>query len=228
MKILALDSAAKTASVSITEDGKVLSEFFLNVGLTHSETLLPLISFSLVSTKNTVNDIDYFALTVGPGSFTGIRIGAAAVKGMALPVNKKIIPVSSLEAICYPYRDFNGIACGVMDARNNQVYCAAFKNGERLFDDSALMIEELKAVLKEKGEKVVFIGDGAKLVYDSLSDGLDCIRAKSEIEFPHASSVALIAESKTEEAVDGAQIVPVYLRLPQAQRELNNKKEDEK
>lgn len=230
MKILAIDSCAKSASASLAEDGKIVCEVFANIGLTHSETLVPMISFALENAKVSPGDIDYYALTVGPGSFTGIRIGAAAIKGMAQADNKKCVPVSSLEAIAYPYRDSGNIVCSVMDARCSQVYCAAFKNGERLFEDKAILIEDLYLILKEFNEKTVFVGDGAKLVYETLKDRLDCVRAKPENEFPHASSVALIAGEKPETAVDYSQIVPVYLRLPQAQRELNNKKakEDEK
>lgn len=230
MKILAIDSSAKAASVALTENGVVIGESFLNVGLTHSETLMPAIEFVLNNTKTKPDDIDFYSLTVGPGSFTGIRIGAAAVKGMAQAQDKKCIGVSSLEAIAYPYRDSDGIVCSVMDARCSQVYCAAFKKGERLFEDKAVLIEELFSILKEYDEKITFVGDGARLVFEQLQDRLDCQRAKPENEFPHASSAALIAETKTDKAVSCSKIVPVYLRLPQAQRELNNKKakEDEK
>jgi tRNA threonylcarbamoyladenosine biosynthesis protein TsaB len=230
MKILAIDSSAKSASACVVEDGKVICEAFANVGLTHSETLVPMISFVLDNAKIGVNDVDVYALTIGPGSFTGIRIGAAAIKGMAQANDTKCVGVSSLEAIAYPYRDSENIVCSVMDARCSQVYCAAFKNGERLFDDGALLIEDLLPVLKGYNEKVVFVGDGAKLVFDMLKDELPCERAKPENEFPHASSVALLAGERIETAVSYKDIVPVYLRLPQAERELNNKKakEDEK
>ncbi|MCR4564336.1 MAG: tRNA (adenosine(37)-N6)-threonylcarbamoyltransferase complex dimerization subunit type 1 TsaB [Clostridiales bacterium] len=227
MKILAIDSSAKSVSAALVEDGKVICETFANIGLTHSETLMPMISFTLKSAKASPDDIDIYALTTGPGSFTGIRIGAAAVKGMAQAKDKKCVGVSSLEAIAFSYRDSENIVCAVMDARCSQVYCAAFRNGERLFEDKAILIEELCSVLEEYNEKTVFVGDGAKLVYDSLKDRLDCVRAKPENEFPHASSVALIAEKRADTAVPYSQIVPVYLRLPQAQRELNNKKERE-
>lgn len=229
MKILAIDSSSKSASAAITENEKVLGEVFLNVGLTHSETLTPMLEYIIKSTGLKPDDIDLFALTIGPGSFTGIRIGAAAIKGMAFSLNKKCVPVSTLEAIAFPYRDFDGIVCPVMDARCNQVYCAAFEKGARLFDDDALLIDELKAKLKELNKKTVFVGDGAELVFERLNGEIDCERAKSENEFPHASSAALLAVKNQENAVTAEKIVPVYLRLPQAQRELNNKeKVDEK
>ena len=223
MKILAIDSSSKSASAAITEGEKVLGEVFLNVGLTHSETLTPMLEYLIKSTGLKPSDIDCFALTIGPGSFTGIRIGAAAVKGMAQAQNKKCVPVSTLEAIAYVYRDFDGIVCPVMDARCNQVYTAAFEKGARLFDDSAVLIDELREKLSVSGKKTVFVGDGAELVFERVKDSLDCVRAKSENEFPHASSVALLAAENIESALDAGQITPVYLRLPQAQRELNNK-----
>ncbi len=229
MKILAVDSSAKAASAAVVEDSKVIGETFSNIGLTHSETLMPMVKFVLENTKTDISEIDLFSLSVGPGSFTGIRIGASAVKGMAQAQKKKCVCVSSLEAIAFPYRDFDGIVCPVMDARCSQVYCAAFKNGERLFEDTAILIEDLFGKLKEFNEKTVFVGDGALLVFNSLKDRLDCLRAKPENEFPHASSVALIACQRADTAVEYEKIVPVYLRLPQAQRELNKKaKEDEK
>lgn len=230
MKILAIDSCAKSASAALVENGSVICETFANIGLTHSETLMPMISFTLDTAKVSPNEIDLYSLTIGPGSFTGIRIGAAAIKGMAQAGNKKCVPVSSLEAIAYPYRNSGNTVCSVMDARCSQVYCAAFRNGERLFEDKAILIEDLFSILKEYNEKIVFVGDGAKLVYETLKDRLDCVRANPENEFPHASSVALLAEERIDTAQDYSEIVPVYLRLPQAQRELNNKKakEDEK
>jgi len=230
MRILAIDSSAKSAGAAVVEDGRIICETFANVGLTHSETLVPMISFVLENSKLKADEIDLFSLTVGPGSFTGIRIGAAAIKGMAQAGNRKCVPVSSLEAIAFPYRDSQSIVCAVMDARCSQVYCAAFKNGERLFEDKAILIEDLFLILKGYNEKTVFVGDGAELVYNALKDRLNCERAKPESEFPHASSVALIANGRIETAVSYSEIIPVYLRLPQAQRELNNKKakEDEK
>ena len=229
MKILAIDSSSKSASAAISEDEKILGEVFLNVGLTHSETLMPMLEYLLKSTGVKPDEIERFALTIGPGSFTGIRIGAAAVKGMAQPQGKKCIPVSTLEAIAFAYRDFDGIVCPVMDARCNQVYTAVFESGVRIFEDSAMLINELSEKLKEYNKKVVFVGDGAELVFNRVNGILDCERANSEKEFPHASSVALLALKNSDKALDAGQIVPVYLRLPQAQRELNNKtKVDEK
>ena len=223
MKILALDSSSKSASVALSDGSKILGEAFLNTALTHSETLVPMIDYVLKSTRADIDSIDYYAVTVGPGSFTGVRIGVAAVKGICQPTDKRVIPVSTLEAIAFPFRDFDGIVCAVMDARCNQVYCAAFKTGERLFEDDAVLIDELCEKLVLTGEKIIFAGDGASLVYEILKEKLNCVRANPENEFLHASSVCLIAEMNFGKALLPEEVVPEYLRLPQAQRELNNK-----
>lgn len=223
MKIFAVDSSAVAASAALAENKKIIGESYVNVGLTHSQTLMPMVYSVLSSTAVSVNDIDYFAITIGPGSFTGIRIGAAAVKGLAENNKTKCIPVSTLEAIAYPLRGTDCIACAVMDARCAQVYCAIFENGKRLCDDKAVYIKDLGEELKQYDKKIIFIGDGAELCFDALKDTLSCEKANEQIEFQRASSAALIAFERTETAVSPEKIVPVYLRVPQAERELNNK-----
>ena len=229
MKILSLDSSSVTASVAVTENGKVLGEGFINNGLTHSQTLMPLVAETLEKSGVSIKDIDLFAVTNGPGSFTGVRIGIASVKGMADALGKECIPVSTLEAIAQPLNTQDVIACAVMDARCNQVYTASFVAGKRLSQDRAILIDELADELKEYGKKTVFIGDGAVLCYERLKDKLDNISLADEsIRYIHASGIGFIAEEKTgrgESPVNSAKLVPFYLRLPQAERELKNKKE---
>ena len=229
MKILSLDSSSVTASVAVTENGKVLGEGFINNGLTHSQTLMPLVAETLEKSGVSIKDIDLFAVTNGPGSFTGVRIGIASVKGMADALGKECIPVSTLEAIAQPLNTQDVIACAVMDARCNQVYTASFFAGKRLSQDRAILIDELADELKEYGKKTVFIGDGAVLCYERLKDKLDNISLADEsIRYIHASGIGFIAEEKTgrgESPVNSAKLVPFYLRLPQAERELKNKKE---
>ena len=229
MKILSLDSSSVTASVSVTENGKVLGEGFINNGLTHSQTLMPLVAETLEKSGVSIKDIDLFAVTNGPGSFTGVRIGIASVKGMADALGKECIPVSTLEAIAQPLNTQDVIACAVMDARCNQVYTASFIGGKRLSQDRAILIDELADELKEYGKKTVFIGDGAVLCYERLKDKLDNVSLADEsIRYIHASGIGFIAEEKTgrgESPVNSAKLVPFYLRLPQAERELKNKKE---
>lgn len=229
MKIFAVDSSAKAASAALTEDGRIIGESYTNVGFTHSETLMPMVKCVFDSTKTKPEEIDYFAVTAGPGSFTGIRIGVAAIKGLAEPFKTKCIPVSTLEAIAYPLKNTDCIACAVMDARCSQVYCALFEKGERLCEDKAIYIDELLSELVKYNKKIIFIGDGADIVFEKLKNKLKCEKADEQIVFQRASSAALIAKDKSSFAEEPEKLFPVYLRVPQAERELNNKKaKDEK
>lgn len=228
MKILSVDSSSVTASVAITENGKVLAENFINNGLTHSQTLMPMVEKTIQKSGISVDDIDLFAITHGPGSFTGVRIGIASVKGMADALNKKCVTVSTLEAIAEPLKNDDVIACAVMDARCNQVYTAFFNKGNRLCEDKAILIDELGKELKQYDKKIVFIGDGSVLCYDKLHEIIqNCEIANEEIRYVHGSSVGFVAEDKInngEEPTNSANLVPFYLRLPQAERELKLKK----
>lgn len=228
MKILSIDSTSVTASAAITENGNTLAENFINNGLTHSQTLMPLVEKTLKDSGISIKDIDLFAVTNGPGSFTGVRIGIASVKGMADALGKPCFAVSTLEAVAEPLKNKDCIACAVMDARCNQVYTAIFENGNRLCEDKAVLIDELGEELKQYNKKVVFIGDGAVLCYEKLSKILEnCQIADENIRYIHASSIGRLAEEKLangENTTDSAKLVPFYLRLPQAERELNNKK----
>ena len=174
--------------------------------------------------KISVKDIDLFAITNGPGSFTGVRIGISCVKGMADALGKQCVAVSTLEAIAEPLKNEDVIACAVMDARCNQVYTASFRvdgsSVTRLTDDEAIKIDELKQRLPSY-ENVVFVGDGARICHNALGYSI----APPSLLYQKGSSVALCAEKNysKEKLLDGAALVPVYLRLPQAERELNNK-----
>ena len=228
MKILSFDSSSVTASVAVTQDGEVLSEKFINNGLTHSQTLMPMVEATLNDSGVSVKDIDLFAITNGPGSFTGVRIGIASVKGMADALKKECVAISTLEAIAEPLKNDDVIACAVMDARCNQVYTALFNLGNRLCEDKAVLIDELGEELKQYDKKVVFIGDGSVLCYEKLHEIIqNCEVADEKIRYVHGSSVGFVAEDKIkngEEPIDSAALVPFYLRLTQAERELNNKK----
>ncbi len=228
MKILSVDSSSITASVAITENGKVLAENFINNGLTHSQTLMPMVEKTINESGISVKDIDLFAITHGPGSFTGVRIGIASVKGMADALGKKCLPISTLEAIAEPLKNDDVIACAVMDARCNQVYTAIFNKGNRLCEDKAILIDELGEELEQYHKKIVFIGDGSVLCYDKLHEIIqNCDIADEKIRYVHGSSIGFVAENKIEngeEPINPANLVPFYLRLPQAERELKLKK----
>ena len=221
MRILAVDTSAVCASVGVTEDGKILSESSINTGLTHSRTLMPMIDSTLRNGEIDLGSIDYFACSVGPGSFTGIRIGVAAIKGLADGLKKKCIPVSTLEALAYNLQGRCCTAVSVMDARCNQVYCGIFLvDGEeitRLTEDMALKIDELEKMLPDY-ENVVFVGDGARLCHSKLGYEI----APAGQLYQRGSSVAFAAEKSfsEENTVTAAELMPAYLRLPQAEREL--------
>lgn len=235
MVILGIESSAPSASAAVVKDGKLLSEMFLNVGLTHSVTLMPLIRQAVEGAGITVNDIDTVAVTNGPGSFTGVRIGVSTAKGIAQPNNINCIPVSTLEAIAYPLADSECIAVSVMDARCQQVYCAMFECGnseiKRLTEDDAISLENLCEKLKEYDKKIILIGDGADITYNYLNGKIDNLyKASPLFKYQRASGAAFIAEKKfenNESVTTPDELVPSYLRLSQAERELKKKKENE-
>ncbi len=232
MKILAVDSSAVSASVALTEGDKLISESFVNIGLTHSETLMPMVNSVLCNAKLSVKDIDAFCVTVGPGSFTGIRIGVAAIKGLAQPNQTPCAAVSTLEAMAYAADDIEGILCCAMDARCGQVYTAIFevhkKVIKRLSQDIAISLEELYNILKEYEEPVTFIGDGAGICLRFFEGKLPEIRlAGGLLRYQRAYGAVLAALAHSDDIFKAPELLaPVYLRPPQAERELKKKKED--
>jgi tRNA threonylcarbamoyladenosine biosynthesis protein TsaB len=219
--ILAIDSSAITASAALTDGDKVLKSEFVNAGLTHSETLLPMIKRVLQGAD--ISALDGIAITAGPGSFTGVRIGVATAKGIAFKNDIPCISVSTLEAIAHNFTNENCMVCAVMDARRMQFYNALFeiKNGRciRLCNDRAIAIEDLREELKGY-DKVVIAGDGARLCYENL--GLEnAVLAPDDKIYQNAVSVARAAENK--EKIPASQLMPVYLRQSQAERELGLK-----
>jgi tRNA threonylcarbamoyladenosine biosynthesis protein TsaB len=233
MRILALDSSAVSAGCAVTEDGRIIAESFVKVGLTHSETLLPMVTNTLANANLTVEDIDCFAVSAGPGSFTGIRIGVSAVKGMAFPRSTPCIGVSTLEAIAWGCVGREGVICSVMDARRGQVYNAlfVFEDGRllRLCDDRAISIEELTDELSYQDGSVTLSGDGAALCYEAMHSRLPNVTLAPEpIRYQRGTGVAMAALRVYQE--QGAQspdaLVPIYLRLSQAERELKGKRQN--
>lgn len=228
MTILAIDSSAKAASVCIANEEKIIGEFFINTSLTHSQTLMPMTEQLLKNTEMTIDEVDAIAVNVGPGSFTGVRIGVAAAKGLAFPKNLPCVSVSTLESMAYNLLGTDCVVCAVMDARCSQVYNAIFRikgeTVERLTDDRALSLSDLLLEFKQTDERILIVGDGAEITYDFLkNEASNAVLAPKNRRTQTASSVALAAfqklfEGKTQTA---AELMPIYLRLPQAQRELN-------
>jgi len=226
MKILGIDTSACAAGVGIVCDGRIAADFFLNAALTHSQTLMPMVEEALKLARLAPANIDLFAVANGPGSFTGVRIGVSAVKGMAGALDKPCAPVSTLLGLAYNLIGFDGvIACPVMDARRSQVYTAFFgiENGEinRQCEDRAISIAQLAEEISSVGKTVILVGDGAELCYNQMS-GLSNIKlAPENLRFQKGGSVALAAVGA--EPISAAELVPAYLRLPQAERELKLK-----
>ncbi|MBR5769189.1 MAG: tRNA (adenosine(37)-N6)-threonylcarbamoyltransferase complex dimerization subunit type 1 TsaB [Clostridia bacterium] len=225
MRILAFDSCGKTASVAVYDDGRVAGEVYIDTKQTHSATLLPSADWLLASLGLAVADMDYLAATVGPGSFTGVRIGMSAAKGMAFGAGLKCIGVSSLYAAAYGVRDCEGLVCAVMDARCGQVYTANFKVNNsvirRICEDRALAIDEL--IDEVRGEKRIFlVGDGALLCKERFdAAGVDCAVARGGRIGVSAGDVALAAAEAVETAVAPEAFAVNYIRLSQAERERN-------
>lgn len=237
MKILAIDCTAKPASVAILEKGKVLGSAYTNTGLTHSETLVPMVDSVLRDAKVSLSDIETFAINAGPGSFTGVRIGVAALKGLVFSEKKNCVPVSTLESCAYNFKGIPGmeefLICPAMDARRNQVYTALFrwKDGkvQRLMEDKAIPIPELLSFIEKEGAPVLFVGDGATLCYEAAGETtLVAFLAPEQLRYQNAVAVAACAEAKLAEGLEplcSDNILPVYLRAPQAERELKKRKE---
>ncbi len=232
MKILALECSGASASAALLTDGVLIGEAFTNAKITHSQTLLKMTSDMLQSAKVSVSDIDGFAVSAGPGSFTGVRIGISAVKGLAAPFNKPCVAVSTLSAIAENFKGMDCLVCAVLDARCNQVYNALFKieNGiiTRLTPDRAIKCQDLAEELSKKitRHNIIVAGDGAGVFYPFAKDNKKVKVAQNTLLFQRASGVATFAENEflNENTVTSKEILPIYLRLPQAERELKAKR----
>lgn len=225
MKILALETSAKAVSAAVSEDGKILCSGYQDTGLTHSRTLMPIVEHILKNTGLTVADMDAIAVAAGPGSFTGIRIGVAAAKGLAFAADKPAVGVSTLAAMARNVAFCDGLVICAMDARRQQVYNALFeaKDGQltRLTPDRAISLEELAAELANDPRPKTVVGDGAKLCFAHLTEaGISCRLAPAHLVMQNAMSVALEAEAMAAEGklVSAQALEPVYLRPAQADR----------
>ncbi|MBE6818702.1 MAG: tRNA (adenosine(37)-N6)-threonylcarbamoyltransferase complex dimerization subunit type 1 TsaB [Ruminococcaceae bacterium] len=226
MKILAIDSSAVSCSVALSNDSEIIALEFVNNGLTHSQTLLPMVECVCQKAQVSLQDIDLFAVTNGPGSFTGVRIGVAALKGLAFPADKPCIGISTLEVIAANIEKEDCIAIACMDARRAQVYTATFESVtlRRLTPDEAVAAESLAERIQSYDKPVWLAGDGATLAYEILKDKCDNILlAAEENRYQNAAKLCELAYNQRDKAVQGAALVPTYLRMSQAQRELKKK-----
>ena len=225
MKILALETSAKAVSAAVSENGKILCSGYQDTGLTHSRTLMPIVEHILKNTGLTVADIDAIAVAAGPGSFTGIRIGVAAAKGLAFAADKPAVGVSTLAAMARNVAFCDGLVVCAMDARRQQVYNALFeaKDGQltRLTPDRAIALEDLAEELRSDPRPKTVVGDGARLCFAHLTEaGISCRLAPAQLVMQNAMSVALEAEAMAAEGklVSAQALEPVYLRPAQADR----------
>ncbi len=222
MRILAFESSAKAASVALMEDGVLLAESFQNNGKTHSATLMPMAERLLQDCGTVPSSLDLIAVANGPGSFTGVRIGVAAAKGLAWAVQKPCCAVSTLAAMAFLLRHQAGILCPVMDARRAQVYNALFSSDgqclTRLTPDRAISLEELKKELENAEKPIFLVGDGSRLCYNTL-DHESLVFPPAHLELQRASGVAMAAAAQAGTTVSPEDLVPNYLRLSQAERE---------
>lgn len=225
MKILALETSAKACSAAVTEGGQILASCYQNTGLTHSRTLMPMVESMLKNAELTVDDLGAVAVAVGPGSFTGLRIGVAAAKGLAFAAGLPAAGVSTLEAMALGLSHMDALIVCAMDARRNQVYNALFeaKNGSltRLCQDRAVGLPELAEELRGDPRPKIAVGDGGALCQKALEEsGVSCALAPARLLHQNAVGVALAAgELAAAGKLTTAQALsPVYLRPAQAER----------
>ncbi len=231
MKILGIESAAMTASIALLKDDAIVCEYTTNFKKTHSQTLLPMIKEVLQMTDTAAKDVDVFAVSEGPGSFTGLRIGAATVKGLAYAVNKPVVGVPTLDALAYVCYGSQYVLCPMMDARRTEVYTGLylFENEEfiRLEAPCCLPVREqvknAETLAKEKGRKVLYFGDGADVYKNVIQECAEIppVFAPAHIKSEKASAIAEYGRVLYEQgkAVSAFEFEPVYLKKSQAEQE---------
>ena len=227
MITLAFDSVAKIASVAVCDGERVLSQYSIDNGMTQSELLLPMAESILSSIGISFSDIDLFACTTGPGSFTGVRIGVSLIKGLAFGKGAPCVSVSSLESLAENAAGLKGVIVPVMDARRAQVYCAIFESDgdllTRVSEDMALSLTELSELLKKYGDTPIYlVGDGYRVATAALREhGITLSNTPEGIRGQSAASCAKVAYRmyKSGQVVADTDLAPTYLRLPQAERE---------
>ena len=234
MKILAIESSGLVASCVIVTEETMLAEYTVNFKKTHSQTLLPMVDEIVSMVGIELKEIDAIAVSAGPGSFTGIRIGISALKGLAAASKKLCVGVSTLSAMAQNFSDTDCIICAVMDARCNQVYNALFdiNNGEikRLCEDRAIMCDELACELKKISENsdkpIIIVGDGAEIFSPFAENISGAKKADIKRRYQNAVGVGFAAYESflCGDTLSPEELLPLYLRLPQAERELKLKK----
>ena len=223
MNILAVDTSGPVAGIAILKDGCVTFEETVVNKLTHSANLMPMIDAALSRTGMTLKDMHRLAVVVGPGSFTGVRIGVSTVKGLSHGSGIPCVAVDALQAMAAGVPYFDGIVCPIQDARAGQVYGAAFTAGEvptRLLEDAPLKLEDYVTQVKSLGVRFCFLGDGMPVHRARLAEllGDQAIFASANVSYLRPASVALLAAQPDAQELDYLTLMPLYLRAPQAER----------
>ena len=225
MILFCLDTSGPVAGVAIIQDGAVRYEAMAVNKFTHSQSILPMTEEAFRHTGREVGETDFFAVTIGPGSFTGVRIGVSTVKGLAHAAGKPCVPVDALEAMAAGLTPFHGVICPIQDARAGQVYGAAFAGGtlERMLPDEPIKLEEYLAKVSAFGRDMLFLGDGMPVHRERIAEilGEKARFAPPHLAFLRPASAAFLAWEKREEAVEYKNLSPLYLRPPQAERQRN-------
>lgn len=243
MKIFALDTSSKVATIGILEDEKVLLENTLNDKKTHSENLMPMIRGAFESVNLSPEDIDVFGVTVGPGAFTGLRIGISTIKGMAEAFGKPVVGLSALEVLAAGIPPTDRIICPILDAQRNQVYAGLYRysfdqdktnndNKERtltvLKDTKVIKIQDLIELTAYREEKIIFVGDGLNLYEKTLEEGLGDYFEKLIFShrIPRASVVGELTRRKHVEgkSYKAQELKPIYLRKSQAEVQFDERR----
>ncbi len=221
--LLAIDTSGPVAGVALLKDGCLAYEAAAVNKLTHSGSLMPMVEEAYTRASLSIDQTDFFAVTVGPGSFTGVRIGVSTVKALAHVRNTPCIAVDALESMAAGIQLFDGILCPIQDARAGQVYGAAFADGFRLMPDTPLKIEEYCEAILRYNRPALFTGDGMPVHRAAISRimGEAARFAPPHLAYLRPAALAALAFDKRDQAVDYLQLQPLYLRAPQAERQKN-------
>lgn len=226
MTILTLDTSGPICSVAVIKDGVIAYEARALNRLTHSVNLLPMLDEALDKSGVKREQLTHIAAVVGPGSFTGVRIGVATAQGLASGLGIDCIAVNALEAMARSVLPMsNTVVCPIRDARSQQVYGTAFMDGQRLMDDSAMKLDDYLNEIAAFGSRFLFLGDGAVALGDIIKNklGEKAVIAPPALIQPGAASAAVLAAENEDKAVAPGELMPLYLRAPQAERQLNEK-----
>lgn len=228
MKILAIESSANVASVAVIDEDNLIAEYTVNHKKTHSQTLMPMLDEIVSMTELEMGTVDAFAIAGGPGSFTGLRIGSATVKGLAMGCDKPVISVPTVDAMAYSLYGYTSVICPMMDARRSQVYTGLYTFDEKgafvvLKDQNALPVEEIIEEINLLGKTVVLLGDGIPVNEEKIKELLTVpyIFAPACANRQRAAAVGQLAMEyyRAGKYVSAAEHVPEYLRVSQAERE---------